>query len=71
MNFRSNFHAEFTETFHLPANTTLKILVSELVAADAMVLFFSMRDAEPNVVNCTVRFHTAEALAKFRKNTTS
>jgi hypothetical protein len=30
-----------------------------------------MRDAEPNVVNCTVRFHTAEALAKFRKNTTS
>jgi hypothetical protein len=40
MNFRSNFHAEFTETFHLPANTTLKILVSELVAADAMVLFF-------------------------------
>jgi hypothetical protein len=71
MNFRSNFDAEFTETFHLPSNTTLKILVKELVSADAMVLFFSMRDTEPNVVNCTVRFNSEEALAKFRKKHTT
>jgi hypothetical protein len=68
MNFRANFSAEFTETFHLSGNTTLKVLVKDLVAADAMVLSFSMRDAEPNVVNCTVRFNTAEALVKFRKS---
>jgi hypothetical protein len=65
MNFHSNMPCDHVVTVRYKDTLALGVFVSELASAEAVALFFSVNHNNPNEVNITLRFNSAEALHKF------